>query len=80
MTGLVIEPRQHDLGHGLIVKRVLPFVRCRMVGPFVFYDHAGPTTLPPEERHRVDVRPHPHIGLATISYVLSGMVDRKSVV
>lgn len=77
MTGLVIQPRQHDLGHGLIVKRALPFVRHRMVGPFVFYDHAGPATLPSEERHRVDVRPHPHIGLATISYLLSGAVTHR---
>mgnify|MGYP001212196121 CR=1 FL=1 len=75
--GLIIEPRPHDLGHGLLVKRVLPFVRHRMVGPFIFYDHAGPTALPPEERHRVDVRPHPHIGLATISYLLSGKLMHR---
>src|SRR6516225_7535160 len=58
---LLIAPRPRDLG-GFSVRRVLPVAARRMVGPFIFYDHMGPATMPIGEG--VDVRPHPHIGLA----------------
>ena len=48
MLEMVITARAADLGHGLKVRRVLPYAKRRMVGPFVFFDHAGPVTLPPE--------------------------------
>ena len=75
----VFSGRTHDLGHGLLVQRLLPHQRRRMIGPFVFHDHAGPVVLPPRLARQADVRPHPHIGLATVSYLLSGsMVHRDS--
>ncbi|HLS55508.1 MAG TPA: pirin family protein, partial [Zeimonas sp.] len=77
MPGLVIDARQADLGHGLAVRRVLPSAKRRMVGPFVFLDHAGPVTFPPDVGRSADVRPHPHIGLATVSYLLSGAVTHR---
>jgi len=67
-----ITPRQRDLGDGFLVMRALPSGPVRSVGPFVFFDAFGPTTL-----HRgrgMDVRPHPHIGLATVSYLLEGEI------
>lgn len=68
-----------DLGHGFVVNRLLPSVVCRSVGPFVFLDHAGPIELQGDAARAVDVRPHPHIGLATLSYLLSGaMMHRDS--
>ncbi len=74
---LVIEPRPRDLG-GFEVRRVLPYVKRRMVGPFVFLDHIGPATFAPGTG--VDVRPHPHIGLATVTYLFEGeMMHRDSV-
>ena len=74
---LVIEPRPRDLG-GFEVRRVLPFVKRRMVGPFVFLDHIGPAVFAPGTG--VDVRPHPHIGLATVTYLFEGeMMHRDSV-
>lgn len=76
---LVIEARRRDLG-GFEVGRVLPWTKRRMVGPFVFFDHMGPVTFPPQIPRRTDVRPHPHIGLATITYLFSGeIVHRDSV-
>lgn len=74
---LVIDARQADLGHGLAVRRVLPSAKRRMVGPFVFLDHAGPVAFPPDVGRSADVRPHPHIGLATVSYLLSGAVTHR---
>jgi len=62
-------PRLHDLG-GFTVGRVLPNAKCRSVGPFVFFDHIGPAVLGGE--HPVAVRPHPHIGLATVTYLWEG--------
>jgi len=67
----VIVPRTRDIG-GLEVGRVLPTARRRMVGPFVFLDHFGPTVL--AAGHGMDVRPHPHIGLATVTYLLEGEI------
>ena len=77
MIDAVITPRQADLGHGLVVRRLLPSARLRAVGPFVFFDHAGPVVLAPENARQADVRPHPHIGLATVSYLLSGVVTHR---
>jgi redox-sensitive bicupin YhaK (pirin superfamily) len=70
MIELVIAARKKDLGGGLEVGRVLPFAKRRMVGPFVFLDHMGPADFAPGEG--VDVRPHPHIGLATVTYLFEG--------
>ncbi len=72
MLDLVIESRPRDLGGGLAVGRVLPFVRRRMVGPFIFLDHMGPADFRPGEG--IDVRPHPHIGLATVTYLFDGEI------
>lgn len=70
------EGRIRDLG-GFSVRRVLPAAQQRMVGPFVFLDHMGPVDLPPGPT--VNVRPHPHIGLATVTYLFSGeMLHRDS--
>ena len=74
---LHISARNADLGHGLTVRRLLPAAAQRSVGPFVFFDHAGPVTLPPEATRQADVRPHPHIGLATVSYLLSGEIIHR---
>lgn len=68
---LVIEPRRRDL-EGLSVERVLPSMARRMVGPFIFLDHIGPAVLRPPLA--LDVRPHPHIGLATVTYLLEGEI------
>ncbi len=67
----VIASRDKDLG-GLVVRRVLPAVRRRSVGPFVFLDHFGPRVVDAE--HGMSVRPHPHIGLATVSYLFEGEI------
>lgn len=73
---LVVEARPRDLG-GFGVRRALPAGGRRMVGPFIFFDHLGPTELPPGRG--IDVRPHPHIGLATVTYLFAGeMVHRDS--
>lgn len=74
---LVIEGRTHDLGNGLLVQRTLPSRQRRMVGPFVFWDHAGPTVLPAAHKRQLDVRPHPHIGLSTLSYLLRGAIMHR---
>jgi redox-sensitive bicupin YhaK (pirin superfamily) len=79
MIDLVIDQRRKDLG-GFEVGRVLPYPRRRMVGPFVFFDHMGPATFEPGFPRNVDVRPHPHIGLSTLSYLFEGeMTHRDSV-
>jgi redox-sensitive bicupin YhaK (pirin superfamily) len=73
---LVIEARPRDLG-GFGVRRALPAGGRRMVGPFIFFDHMGPTEMPPGQG--IDVRPHPHIALATVTYLFAGeMVHRDS--
>ena len=77
MLEMVITAREADLGHGLKVRRVLPYAKRRMVGPWIFVDHAGPVTLAPEDIKGADVRPHPHIGLSTVSYLLSGQVMHR---
>jgi redox-sensitive bicupin YhaK (pirin superfamily) len=76
MIELVIEARRRDLG-GFTVGRVLPFGPRRMVGPFIFFDHIGPLTLPPNIPREADVRSHPHIGLATITYLFAGEITHR---
>ncbi len=76
MIELVIEQRRKSLG-GFEVGRVLPFAKRRMVGPFVFFDHMGPIELAPGIPRSVDVRPHPHIGLATVTYLFSGEIMHR---
>lgn len=78
MIELVIDQRRRDLG-GFEVGRVLPFAQRRMVGPFIFFDHIGPVTFPVGIPKSVDVRPHPHIGLSTVTYLYAGeMMHRDS--
>jgi redox-sensitive bicupin YhaK (pirin superfamily) len=67
---LDIQSRPRDLGGGLRVRRLLPAMERRMVGPFIFFDHMGPVTLEPGQG--IDVRPHPHIGLSTVTYLFDG--------
>jgi len=74
-TPLLIEPRLHDLGDGFTVRRLLPFRLRRSVGPFVFFDHIGPAELEPGRG--LDVRPHPHIGLATVTYLYEGALTHR---
>ena len=76
MLELVIDARRRDLG-GFEVGRVLPFAKRRMVGPFVFFDHMGPMTLPPDVPRKIDVRPHPHIGLSTVTYLFAGEITHR---
>ena len=71
---IVIDPKVHDLG-GFSVRRVLPHLRARRVGPFVFFDHMGPAQF--KAGQGIDVRPHPHIGLATITYLFSGAIEHR---
>lgn len=73
---LLIDERCHDLG-GFHVGRVLPHARQRMVGPFVFFDHMGPAELPAGLPREADVRPHPHIGLATLTYLFDGEITHR---
>jgi redox-sensitive bicupin YhaK (pirin superfamily) len=71
---LLIEPEEKDLGE-FSVRRVLPSPRQRMVGPFIFFDHMGPAEFPPGEG--IQVRPHPHIGLATVTYLFDGQIVHR---
>jgi redox-sensitive bicupin YhaK (pirin superfamily) len=77
MLEMVIAARPADLGNGFGVARILPFRKRRMVGPFIFLDHAGPVNLPPDQIRKADVRPHPHIGLATVSYLFGGQITHR---
>ena len=71
---LIIKPAEKDLGE-FTVRRVLPHIDCRSVGPFVFFDHMGPAEFPPGEG--IQVRPHPHIGLATVTYLFEGEIMHR---
>lgn len=71
---LLIEARQRDLG-GFFVRRLLPFPKRRNVGPFVFFDHLGPAEMPPGKG--MDVRSHPHIGLATVTWLFDGALEHR---
>ena len=70
----LVDARQRDLG-GFVVRRVLPAAGRQMVGPFIFFDHMGPTQFEPG--HGIDVRPHPHIALATVTYLFSGSLEHR---
>jgi len=73
---LTIVPKEHDLG-GLTVRRLLPTAKQRMIGPWIFFDHMGPAAFAPGKG--IDVRPHPHINLATVTYLFAGeMLHRDS--
>jgi redox-sensitive bicupin YhaK (pirin superfamily) len=75
MTSLqVIDSRERDLG-GFVVRRILPFEGGRMVGPFIFFDHLGPTQFAPG--FGIDVRPHPHIALATVTFLFAGSLEHR---
>lgn len=73
---LTITARTRDLG-GFEVGRVLPSPQRRMVGPFIFFDHLGPRTLTAPVPRATDVRPHPHIGLATVTYLFEGELTHR---
>jgi redox-sensitive bicupin YhaK (pirin superfamily) len=76
MIELVIDQRRKDLG-GFEVGRVLPYAPHRMVGPFVFFDHMGPVDMVAGVPRNVDVRPHPHIGLSTVTYLFDGEIMHR---
>ena len=69
--------RDKDLGGGFMVRRLLPAAQRQSVGPFLFFDHSGPLTVEPGVSH--DVRPHPHIGLATVTYLLPALADELAI-
>jgi redox-sensitive bicupin YhaK (pirin superfamily) len=74
---LALQGHPKDLGGGFVVRRLLPAAQRQAVGPFLFFDHFGPVTARPDDNH--DVRPHPHIGLATVTYLFEGaMLHRDS--
>src|SRR6188508_3784304 len=72
---LVVVPRARDLGDGFEVRRALPSDKRQMVGPFIFFDQMGPAQF--LAGHGLDVRPHPHIGLATVTYLFDGQVMHR---
>ena len=73
-VSLLIEPRPRDIG-SFTVRRALPHAKRRAVGPFVFFDHMGPVDFGPGQG--LDVRPHPHIGLATLTYLFDGAIMHR---
>lgn len=77
MIDMVIEARKASIAPGMDVKRILPFRLRRMVGPFIFMDHAGPVNARPASAKSLDVLPHPHIGLSTVSYLFGGQVTHR---
>ena len=77
MIDLVIQARKASISAGMDVRRILPFRLRRMVGPFIFMDHAGPVTTAPPAGSSLDVLPHPHIGLSTVSYLFGGQVTHR---
>ena len=77
MLDIVIEARNAAISENMKVKRILPFRLRRMVGPFIFMDHAGPVTNIPATISKLDVLPHPHIGLSTVSYLFGGQVTHR---
>jgi redox-sensitive bicupin YhaK (pirin superfamily) len=74
MTFTLIAARIRDIG-GFTVRRTLPFARRRLVGPFIYWDQMGPVRLEPGDG--MDIRPHPHIGLATVTYLFAGEIVHK---
>ena len=77
MIDLVIEARKAAIAPGMEVRRILPFRLKRMVGPFIFMDHGGPIDSKPAAIQSLDVLPHPHIGLSTVSYLFNGKVTHR---
>ena len=77
MLEIVIEARDAAISKSMKVKRILPFRLRRMVGPFIFMDHAGPIVEIPSAPSSLDVLPHPHIGLSTVSYLFGGQVTHR---
>ncbi len=71
----LLKGHDKDLGGGFIVRRFLPAAVKQAVGPFIFFDHFGPIDVQPDANH--DVRPHPHIGLATVTYLFEGAMDHR---
>jgi len=74
-TSTTLRPQSKDLGGGFTVRRLLPAVAQKSVGPFIFFDHFGPITAGPADNH--DVRAHPHIGLATVTYLFEGALQHR---
>jgi len=72
---LTLQGHEHDLGGGFIVRRLLPAAARQSVGPILFFDHFGPVAITPG--HGNNVRPHPHIGLATVSYLFDGAITHR---
>jgi redox-sensitive bicupin YhaK (pirin superfamily) len=72
---LITDAHVHDLGDGFMVRRMLPVPQARHVGPFVFFDHVGPATF--SAGKGMDVRPHPHIGLATVTWLFDGAIRHR---
>jgi redox-sensitive bicupin YhaK (pirin superfamily) len=77
MLDIVIDSREAAISKSVKVKRILPFRQRRMVGPFIFMDHAGPIVDVPSQPSSLDVLPHPHIGLSTVSYLFGGSVTHR---
>src|SRR5210317_1805402 len=73
-SGMVIPERSRDIGD-FLVGRLLPFRKKRMIGPFIFIDHMGPTRLGPEKY--MDIGQHPHIGLSTLTYLFEGELEHR---
>ncbi len=73
-ASLLLKPRERDLG-GFMVRRYLPHPRCSKVGPFVFFDHFGPADFAPGDG--INIKPPPHIGLATVSYLYAGEIRHR---
>ena len=78
MIELVIDSKRKDLG-GFEVGRILPFAKHRMVGPFAFLDHLGPAHFQPGVEG-LNVRPHPHIGLSTVTYLFEGAMTHRDAI
>src|SRR5690606_4485400 len=77
MLEMIIESRTAAISAEMKVKRILPFRLRRMIGPFIFMDHAGPIDNPLATPSSLDVLPHPHIGLSTVSYLFGGEVTHR---
>lgn len=75
LPSLIANARVHDLGDGFQVRRMLPVLQTRHVGPFVFFDHMGPVGFAAGKG--MDVRPHPHIGLATVTWLFEGAIRHR---
>jgi redox-sensitive bicupin YhaK (pirin superfamily) len=71
----LLKGHEKDLGGGFVVRRYLPAAAKQAVGPFIFFDHFGPVDVPVDADH--DVRPHPHIGLATVTYLFEGAMEHR---